>query len=102
MFSAMRVYNQCIGQVFPRRLTSGGIFKDRLKNNKLSLFLLFSEVFFGGQGCDRGGHNCDRGIPQSHQGKPRWGDIKSAFVDDSALTVYHDFCGGGAAIASVH
>ena len=44
-------------RVFPRRLTNGGIF-----NNRLVFSLLFSGNFCGGQGLDGG--------VQSHDGDP--------------------------------
>ena len=54
-------------RVFPRRLTSGGIFNNRplLTNDRLLLSLLFS-----GNVCDGGGQSGDRGIlPVPPQGK---------------------------------
>ena len=43
-------------RVFPRRLTNGEIFNNRLlfENNRLFFFQLFSGPFCGGQGLDGG------------------------------------------------
>ena len=45
-------------KVFPRRLTNGGIF-----NNRLLLSYCFLEIFVGGQGLDGEGQSHERGSP---------------------------------------